>query len=424
MLALGIIIAFGLFAVAVPISISFGLGAAVALVFNYHMPFATLSNMMFGGLNHFTWVAVPLFVFAGNLMVYSKSAEALLDFIQAMIGHIVGGIAAGAVIACCFFAALSGSGGATIASVGTVFLPRMRAMGYGEGFSAGLISVTGTLGNLIPPSLFFIIYGMLAEESIAVLFAAGLIPGLLTGFMIMVTALVICTRSKVAVLKKEPWSVRGKTFVHALPALSIPIIILGGIYAGIFTPTEAATIACVVAIAAGFYYKGMNWQVYKKSAYGTLRVTSVLLFLIATATLLGKVLVLSGLPQAMTNQVIAWNLSPTAFLLGFTVVLLILGTFMEGTPMLYVTLPLVMPCAIALNISIIHLGVIYCLAVLVGQITPPVGIMLYMGSSIAKLPPEVVIRGAMPFLLTMIVALLLICIFPGISLFLPNLMTG
>lgn len=416
--------AFGLFAIAVPISVSFGLGAAVVLLFNYNMPFATLSNMMYGSLNHFTWVAVPLFIFAGNLMIHSNSAEALLDFIQAMIGHIIGGIAATAVIACCFFGALSGSGAATIASVGTLMIPKMRAMGYGEGYSAGLVSVTGTLGNLIPPSLFFIVYGMLAEESIAVLFAAGLIPGLLTGLMIMITAVVIAKRKKVPALERESWSVRGKTFVYALPALSIPVLILGGIYSGLFTPTEAATIACVIAIVAGFWYKGMNWQAFQKASHDTLRVTSMLLFLICTATLLGKVLVLSGLPQTMTNLVIAWNLSPTAFLIGFTVVLLILGTFMEGTPMLYVTLPIVMPCAAALDISIVHLAVVYCMAILVGQITPPVGIMLYMGSSIAKIPPEVVIRGAMPFLITMIAALLLMCIFPSFSLFLPNLLLG
>ncbi|MCP4722995.1 MAG: TRAP transporter large permease [Desulfobacteraceae bacterium] len=424
MLTLGIIIAFGLFAVAVPISVSFGLGAAVVLLFEYHMPFATLSSMMYGSLNHFTWVAVPLFIFAGNLMIHSNSAEALLDFIQAMIGHIIGGIAATAIIACCFFGALSGSGAATIASIGTLMIPKMRSMGYDEGYSAGLVSVTGTLGNLIPPSLFFIIFGMLAEESIAVLFAAGLIPGLLTGLMLMITAVVIAKYKKIPALERASWGVRRKTFVHALPALSIPVLILGGIYSGLFTPTEAATIACVIAVLAGFYYKGMNWQSLQKASHSTLRITSMLLFLICTATLLGKVLVLSGLPQDMTNLVIAWNLSPTAFLIGFTIVLLILGTFMEGTPLLYVTLPIVMPCTHALDISIIHLAVVYCLAILVGQITPPVGIMLYMGSSIAKIPPAVVIRGAMPFLLTMIVALLLICIFPGISLLLPNLIIG
>jgi TRAP-type C4-dicarboxylate transport system permease large subunit len=148
----------------------------------------------------------------------------------------------------------------------------------------------------------------------------------------------------------------------------------------------------------------------------------MLLFLIGTATLLGKVLVLSGFPQTLTNLVVGWNLSPTAFIIGFSIVLLIMGTFMEGTPMLYVTLPIIMPCALALNVNLFHLGVIYCVAILIGQITPPVGIMLYVGSSISKVPPQVVIRGAMPFLITMAVALVLLCIFPGISLFLPSLM--
>jgi len=421
-LVIGIILAFGLFAVGVPIAVSFGLGAAITLLFNYGMPFSTLCNMMFGGLNHFTWVAVPLFIFAGNLMVYSNSSKALLDFVQSVLGHITGGIAASAVIACCFFAALTGSGAATIAAIGTLMIPRMRETGYSDGFSVGLISVTGTLGNLIPPSLFFIIYGMLIEDSIATLFLAGLLPGLLTGFMIMVTAVVMCKIKKIGTLERVSWGVRGKTLIRALPALSIPVIILGGIYAGIFTPTEAATIACVIAVVAGFWYKGMTWEAFKKASYATIRVTSMLLFLICTATLLGKVLVLSGLPQTMTNVVVDWGLSPTAFLIGFTIVLLILGTFMEGTPMLYVTLPIVMPCALALNISLIHLGVIYCLAILVGQITPPVGIMLYMGSSISKVPPETVIRGAIPFLITMTVALILIVMFPSISLYLPSLM--
>jgi C4-dicarboxylate transporter DctM subunit len=422
MLAIGLIIAFGFFIIGVPIAVSFGLGAALVLIYHNGLPFSSIASMMFGGLDHFTWVAVPLFIFAGNLMIRSNSAKALLDFVQAMLGHITGGIAASAVLACVFFAALTGSGAATIASIGTLMIPRMRETGYSDGFSVGLISVTGTLGNLIPPSLFFIIYGMLIEESIAKLFLAGLLPGLLIAFMIMVTAVIICKHQKVGTLAPANWRVRGKTFVCALPALSIPVLILGGIYTGIFTPTEAAAIACVIAVVAGFWYKGMTWKTFQKASFDTLRVTSMLLFLIGTATLLGKVLVLSGFPQTLTNLVVGWNLSPTAFIIGFSIVLLIMGTFMEGTPMLYVTLPIIMPCALALNVNLFHLGVIYCVAILIGQITPPVGIMLYVGSSISKVPPQVVIRGAMPFLITMAVALVLLCIFPGISLFLPSLM--
>ncbi|OPY82856.1 MAG: Sialic acid TRAP transporter permease protein SiaT [Smithella sp. PtaU1.Bin162] len=422
MLVVGLIIAFGFFIIGVPIAVSFGLGAALVLIYHNGLPFSSIASMMFGGLDHFTWVAVPLFIFAGNLMIRSNSAKALLDFVQAMLGHITGGIAASAVLACVFFAALTGSGAATIASIGTLMIPKMRETGYSDGFATGLVSVTGTLGNLIPPSLFFIIYGMLIEDSIAKLFLAGLLPGLLIALMLMITAFIICKYQKVGTLARENWKVRGKTFVYALPALSIPVLILGGIYAGIFTPTEAATIACVVAIVAGFWYKGMSWESFKKASLDTLRVTSMLLFLICTATLLGKVLVLSGFPQTLTNIVVEWGLSPTSFVIGFSVVLLILGTFMEGTPMLYVTLPIVMPCAAALNVNLFHLGVVYCVAILIGQITPPVGIMLYVGSSIAKVPPEVVIRGAIPFLITMTIALVLICIFPGISLYLPSLM--
>ena len=422
MLTIGLVLAFGLFIIGVPIAVSFGLGAAIVLIFHNALPVSSISNMMYGNLDHFTWVAVPLFVFAGNLMVRSNSAKALLDFIQAVLGHITGGIAASAVIACVFFGALTGSGAATIAAIGTLMIPRMREMGYSDGFSTGLISVTGTLGNLIPPSLFFIIYGMLVEKSIASLFMAGVIPGMLAAALLTVTAVIICKVKHFKTLEPVNANARWKAFLYAIPALMIPVVILGGIYGGIFTPTEAATVACVIAILAGFWYKGMTWEAFKVASYDTLRVTSMLLFLICTATLLGKVLVLTGFPQILTKLVVAWELKPLAFIIGVSIVLLIMGVFMEGTPLLYVTLPIIMPCAITLNISLIHLGVVYAVAILIGQITPPVGIMLYVGSSIAKTPADVVIRGAIPFLIAMVVTLILVCAFPGISLFLPSMM--
>jgi len=422
MLIIGLIVAFGLFLVGIPICISFGLGASLALILHSGLPFSSVGNLIFDQLAHFSWVAVPLFIFAGNLMVKSKSANAILDFMQSILGHIPGGIAVSAVVSCMFFAALSGSGSATIAAVGTIMIPRMREMGYSDSLSSGVISVAGTLGNLIPPSIFFIIFGMLVEESIAKLFMAGILPGLLVGGIMSIVTIMYAKKEAIHTTTASSWNQIIVTFIKAIPALLIPIVILGGIYGGIFTPTEAAAVACIVALLAGFWYKGISWKTFEAAAFDSLRVTAMLMFLIGTAILLAKVLVLTGLPQIVSNTVADFHLGRILFTLVLSIMLIIFGTFMEGTPMMYVTVPIILPSALLSGVSPIHLGVIYCMAVLIGQVTPPVGIMLYVTSSISGIPAEVVIKGAIPFLIAMVFALVLICLFPQISLFLPGLL--
>jgi C4-dicarboxylate transporter DctM subunit len=368
-------------------------------------------------------LAVPLFVFAGNLMLYGKSSKYLVEFFDSFVRQVPGGLAIVTVVACAFFAAISGSGSATIAAIGGIMLPVMAEKGYGAGLRTGCLAVSGTLGNLIPPSIFFVLYGLITETSIGELFMAGFLPGFLCAALLGITAAIICKREGYAVEPPASWRERRKAFINAIPAILMPTIVLGGIYGGVFTPTEAAAVSCIYGAFIGFFvYRGLSLKNLMTAARGAVQLTCMLLLLISAAILLSKAFIVAQFPQTLTNFVIEAQFSPTMYLVFFNILLIILGCFIEGTPMLFVVTPLLLPPALALGISPIHFGVLFCINVLIGQITPPVGIMLYFTSGYAKVPTQIVIKGALPFLGAMVVALFIVTFLPSIALYLPSLM--
>jgi C4-dicarboxylate transporter DctM subunit len=423
MLYVGIIICLFLFAIGAPIFVAFGLGGLILTLFYAGIPLATIGAMLLDSIDSFVLLAVPLFVFAGNLMLHGKSSKYLVELFDSFMRQIPGGLAIVTVVACAFFAAISGSGSATIAAIGGIMLPIMAERGYAPGLRTGVLAVSGTLGNLIPPSIFFVLYGLITETSIGELFAAGFFPGIICATLIGLTAAIICKKHKYGVETTASWAERKDALLKAIPAILMPLIVLGGIYGGVFTPTEAAAVSCIYGTFLGFFvYRGLSMRSLLEAARGAVQVTCMLLLIISSAILLSKAFIVAQFPQALTSFVVEANLSPMLYLAFFNLLLIILGFFIEGTPMLFACTPLLLPPAIALGISPIHFGVLFCINVLIGQITPPVGVMLYFTSGFSKVPAQTVIRGALPFLVAMVVALFIITYIPSISLFLPNLM--
>jgi C4-dicarboxylate transporter, DctM subunit len=418
-----LLIALILFLIGSPIYVAFGVGGIFAVSIWLGLPLSDIGLTAFQSVNKFTLVAVPLFIFSGYLMLHGGASEPLIDFINGMIGHLPGGLAIVMVVSCTFFGALCGSTLATIAAIGTIMVPYMEKNGYSRSFSSGLLSCAGTLGNIIPPSIVMIIYGDMAETSVAALFAAGLVPGLIMAGLLCVVSIFIASRRKYKRASQVGYNERWRLFLHALPALLMPIIVLGGIYGGICTPTEAAAVAVVYSVIIGYVaYKKLTFKILWKSLHDSAVSTAIILVLILTATFLGRIFVYLQLPQQIAALVVDAGLGPFGFLFWSSIALIFLGMLIEGTPLILIGVPILLPSILTLGISPVHWGVIYCLAILVGQFTPPVGIAVFMTCGITGETPENTIREGYPFAISMVVTLLITAIWPGLSLWLPNLM--
>jgi len=418
----GFILDLFLFGSGAPIFIAFGLGSAIVLLCHFDMSVTVLSQVMFKSIGAFVLLAVPLFIFAGNLMLQGGSSRRLLNAIDSFTGHLPGGMLVSTVLACAFFAALSGSGGATIAAIGTIMYPVMMDKGYGERLSTGVISVAGTLGNLIPPSIFFVMYGAVTETSVARLLAAGLVPGLVATVIIGTLGVVMCIRRGVALRPPSSWGERFTSLWKGLGALFMPIFILGGIYGGIFTPTEAAAVACVYAIVIGVVaHRELTWTGVKVSAASAIRSTSMIFVLLAAIALMNQVLVFSGISQTITKAIVGLGLGQVGLLLMIDAFLIAITFFVEPFALMFVVMPILAPVCNAMGISLILVGVLFCMCALIGQITPPMGLLLYFTARITKVPAEEIIRGALPFLGAMTLATLIVTFFPALALWLPSI---
>ena len=423
MLTFGIVAAAILFATGAPIYIGFALGSIIIIHLLIGIPLAQIAAMFFDAINSFVLLAGTLFVLAGNLMRYSGTSKALVDFLCSFIARIPGGVAVATIIACTFIGALTGSIIATLAAVGFIMFPAMLDVNYPRGYSGAVLCSSSTLGNLIPPSIIFILFGFLTQTSVGKLFMAGVIPGFLLAALLSIAAMVIAKKRQFPLMPGVTWNERGHLFIKALPGIFMPVIILGGIYGGIFTPTEAAAVACVYCILIGvFIYRKLNWKNFVASVNDTVQIAGMILFMIAGGMMFGKAFMLVGFPQAICNWVIGSGLGPTGFLLLLAAVFVGLGFLIEGMAMMFIAIPLFLPAAAALEISLIHLGVIFCISVLIAGITPPVSTFLYATSGmfdikIGELLPEVI-----PFLIVMVIVLFIIVLFPGISVWLPETM--
>ncbi len=435
----------------IPISVALGLSSILFLLVFSDASLASVAGTLFEAFEgHFTLLAIPFFILASSFMSTGGVARRIIRFSIACVGHLPGGLAIAGVFACMMFAALSGSSPATVVAIGTIVIAGMRQVGYSKDFAAGVICNAGTLGILIPPSIVMVVYAAAVEVSVGRMFLAGVIPGLLAGFMLMVAIYVI---AKVRNLPKGDWAGWGEIASSAGAAfwgLLLIVIILGGIYGGIFTPTEAAAVAAVYAwVIATFVYRDMGplatpegeaniplWKrphalitalVHpdtKKTLFDAGKLTITLLFVIANALILKHVLTEEQIPQKITEAMLAAGFGPVMFLIVVNVILLIGGQFMEPSGLLVIVAPLVFPIAIELGIDPIHLGIIMVVNMEIGMITPPVGLNLFVTSGVAGMPMMAVVRAALPFLAVLFVFLIMVTYIPWLSTALPNAVMG
>ena len=408
---------FGLLALGVPVAFALGaVGLATVVLFDV-TSLTQLAQSQFANLDSFVLLAIPFFILAGNIMVAGKMATPLVDFVQALTRPIAGGTAVGAALASAVFGAMTGSSAASAGALGRVTIPQLDRLGYPAEFSAGLMAAGGTLGIMIPPSIVFIIYGAMAHQSVTDLFIAGVIPGLIITAMIALMTYVRVRTKGWDVASRLSWGETRATFMRAVPALLMPVIVLGGIYGGIFTPTEAAAVAVIYGLlVAIFFYRSVTWRTLPDVFAQSAQMTAVVLFIVAEALFIGLLATLAGIPSSIVAAVEAANLSGWQFLLLVNVVLLVLGCFFDGVTILTVVAPLLLPSIQEVGVDPIHFGVLLALNIEIASITPPIGINLFVISGITGTRIEHVIRGVTPFVLLLLVALLMITYVPWLSL--------
>lgn len=415
------ILLFVLMLIGVPVAISLGLSSALTIIFFSPDSPRSLAIKMFETSEHTTLLAIPFFLIAGAFMTTGGVAQRLIDFANACVGHIRGGLAIGSVLACMLFAALSGSSPATVAAVGSIAIAGMVKSGYSKEFGAGIICNAGTLGILIPPSIVMVVYAAATEQSVGKMFMAGVMPGALLGVALMVAIYIVARVKKLPAQPRVSIKQWLGSFRRALWGLLLMVIILGGIYTGMYTPTEAAAVAAVYSMfVALFVYKDMRIRDFSKVMLESGKMTVMLMFIIANAMLFAHVLTTEQIPQSIANWVSEMGFSPWMFLVIVNIVLLVAGSFMEPSAVILILAPIFFPIAMELGIDPIHLGIIMVVNMEIGLITPPVGLNLFVSSAVTGMPITSTIKAALPWLMILLVFLILITYIPVISLGLPQ----
>lgn len=411
--------------IGIPIAISLGLSSMLTILFFSQDSLASLSIKLFETSEHYTLMSIPFFILAGALMSTGGVARRMVNFAIAAVGHLRGGLAIASILACMLFAAVSGSSPATVVAIGSIVIAGMVKNGYPKEFGAGVICNAGTLGILIPPSIVMVVYAAATEVSVGRMFMAGVVPGILLGLMLMVAVwwragkLNITPPPRASL--KEIWT----TFRESMWGLALLAIIMGGIYGGVFTPTEAAAVSAVYAlIIALFVYRDLKFKDLGHVFLDASKTTVMLMFIVANALLFAHVLTTEQIPQTIASSILAAGMEPWMFLLVVNVILLVAGNFMEPTGIVLILAPIFFPIATQLGIDPIHLGIIMVVNMEIGMVTPPVGLNLFVTSGVTGMSLVQVVRAAMPWLSVLLVFLMLITYIPSISLFLPNMIFG
>ena len=421
--ALLFILFFGLLIIGSPISIALGASTFLVLVSFTSISPIEISSMMFEKIDHYSLMAIPMFILAGNLLSKGSSASRIIDFAKSIVGHLPGGLPIAAIFASIVFAAVSGSSPATVVAIGSIMFGAIQEAGYPKKYAIGTVSTAGSLGILIPPSIVMIVYGVTAEVSIGKLFMAGVVPGFMIGIMMMVVTYIGAKRLGFTKSEPESFSERFKKMYNASWALMTIIIVIGGIYGGIFTPTEAAAVAATWAfIVSMFVYKDIQWKDIFRILLDSAKTSAMIMFIIANAMLFAHFLTLENVPQMITNVLLDWNVTAIVFLILVNILLFFAGDFMEPSAIIMIMVPLLLPVAVSLGIDPIHFGIIIVVNMELGMITPPVGLNLFVTSGITGTSLKDVVVYSLPWSMTILVGLLLVTYIPNISLWLPNLM--
>jgi C4-dicarboxylate transporter DctM subunit len=406
-----------------PISISLGLTVLTFLFTMTNVPVEAVAMKLFTGIEKFEIMAIPFFILAGNFLTHGGVAKRMINFATALVGHMHGGLALGGVLACALFAAVSGSSPATVVAIGSILLPAMVKQGYPMKFGVGVIGTSGGLGILIPPSIVMVIYAVSTNASIGKLFIAGIIPGLLLATLLMTVTWVVAKKRKYPCLPKASWTTRLRTFRECIWGLFLIVVVIGGIYTGIFTATEAAAMSAVYAFfVAVFVYRDMKLKDVPKTLLSSANMSAMILYIITNAVLFSFLLTSEQIPQQLTSWITGMGLGTVGFLIMVNLLLLAAGNFMEPSSILLITAPLLFPMAMQLGIDPIHLGVVMTVNMEIGMITPPVGLNLYVASGISRLGLTETTKACAPWILVMMLYLVMITYIPAISLWLPNLL--
>ncbi len=404
-----------------PISISLGLTVLTFLFAFTSVPIESVALKLFTGIEKFEIMAIPFFILAGNFLTHGGVAKRMITFATSMVGHLPGGLGLSAVVACSLFAAVSGSSPATVVAIGSILMPAMVRAGYPVKYGAGIVASAGGLGILIPPSIAMVMYAVTTNNSIGALFMAGVVPGLVLAGMLLATTWWIAKRNNYPKVKKATWGERWTALRESLWGLMLIVIVMGGIYSGIFTATEAAAMSAVYAfVIATFVYKDLRLSDLKRVLLSSANLSAMLLYIITNAVLFSFLLTSEQVPQSLSQWMIETGLGQIGFLLLANVILLIAGNFMEPSSIILIFAPILFPIATSLGIDPVHFGIIITVNMEIGMITPPVGLNLYVASGISKLGLTDMSKAVGPWLLTMLVFLMIVTFWPSLSLWLPK----
>ncbi|MES2076367.1 MAG: TRAP transporter large permease subunit [Pseudomonadota bacterium] len=405
-----------------PISISLGLTVLTFLFTMTSVPIESVALKLFTGIEKFEIMAIPFFILAGNFLTHGGVARRMINFASSMVGHWHGGLALAGVLACALFAAVSGSSPATVVAIGSIILPAMVKQGYPKSFGAGVVTTSGALGILIPPSIVMVMYSVTTNTSVGKLFMAGVIPGILLAFLLGLTTWFLARKHRYPRLPKASWGARFAAFKKSAWGLLLIVIVMGGIYSGAFTPTEAAAMAAVYAFfIAVFVYKDLKIKQVGKVLLDSAAMSAMLLYIITNAVLFSFLMTSENIPQAMAEWITGQGLGVVTFLLVVNVLLLLAGNVMEPSSIVLIMAPILFPVAMKLGIDPVHFGILIVVNMEVGMCHPPVGLNLYVASGITKMGISELTVAVLPWLLTMLGFLVLITYVPQISLWLPNL---
>ncbi|ACR01990.1 MAG TPA: TRAP transporter large permease subunit [Thauera aminoaromatica] len=404
-----------------PISISLGLTVLTFLFTMTEVPIESVALKLFTGIEKFEIMAIPFFILAGNFLTHGGVARRMINFATSMVGHWHGGLGLGGVVACALFAAVSGSSPATVVAIGAILLPAMVKQGFPNKFGAGVITTSGALGILIPPSIVMVMYSVSTNTSVGALFMAGVVPGILLAAFLGFTTWNRARKFGYPRLPKATWAQRAKAFKDSAWGLFLIVVVMGGIYTGIFTPTEAAAMSAVYAFfVAVFVYKDLGMKDVPKVLLNSANMSAMLLYIITNAVLFSFLLTHENIPQEMADFMIGTGVGMIGFLIMANILMLIAGNFMEPSSIVLILAPILFPIAIKLGIDPVHFGIIMVVNMEVGMCHPPVGLNLYVASGITKMGITELTVAVWPWLLSMLVFLVLVTYWPAMSLWLPR----
>jgi len=391
------------------------------LFFLTHVPIEAVALKLFTGIEKFEIMAIPFFILAGNFLTHGGVAKRMIRFATSMVGHWYGGLGLGGVLACALFAAVSGSSPATVVAIGSILMPAMVKAGFPKRFGAGVITTSGALGILIPPSIVMVMYSVSTNTSVGALFIAGIIPGIILAIMLGMTTWYRARSNNYPRMPKASWAERFTAFRESFWGLFLIVIVMGGIYSGMFTPTEAAAVSAVWAfITAVFIYKDLGIKDVPRVLLSSANMSAMLLYIITNAMLFSFLMTSEQIPQAMADAMIGTGVGVIGFLLIANILLLAAGNFMEPSSIVLILAPILFPIAVKLGIDPVHFGILMVVNMEVGMCHPPVGLNLYVASGIAKMGITELTIATWPWLLTMLVFLVMVTYWPTMSLFLPK----